>query len=297
MQITAEHLTKTFGQHTALAELTLTFGSGMHGLLGANGAGKTTLMRILAGITNPTSGYVLADGRSLADRAARTAYQRTLGYLPQEPGLYPDLTCIQTLDYTAAVKGLRDKAARREHIADILDKVGLTDRANRRVKTLSGGMRRRLGMAQALLADPRLLIIDEPTAGLDPRERSRLRDLLAGLAATGRTVLLSTHLVEDIASGCPGVTILDRGRLIYHGPTQALIGSVSGYVWTFAADSPSVPPGLCIVSSVATADGTRYRVVAEQSPAAGAQPVSPTLEDAYLALLHAGRLPQQGARR
>jgi ABC-type multidrug transport system ATPase subunit len=298
MQITTHQLTKTYRQHTAIDGLTLSIGPGMHGLLGANGAGKTTLMRILAGVTAPTSGLVQADGQSLDNRATLRAYQRRLGYLPQEPGLYPDLTCAETLDYIAAVKGIRDRHARREHVQETLRRVGLTETATRRAKALSGGMRRRLGIGQALIADPDLLIVDEPTAGLDPRERARLRDLLATLAAAGRSVLLSTHVVDDIATGCPNLTVLDHGRLRYHGPTEALVRTAAGRVWTFTATTPPHPADTCVVSSVTTAHGTQYRTVADQPPTPAAQPGTATLEDAYLALLHSDDVPapQETAR-
>jgi ABC-type multidrug transport system ATPase subunit len=298
MQITTQQLTKMYRQHTAIADLTLSIGPGMHGLLGANGAGKTTLMRILAGVITPSSGRVLADGQPLDNRTTLRAYQRRLGYLPQEPGLYPDLTCAETLDYIAAVKGIRDRAARRKHVEETLSRVGLSDNAKRRTKALSGGMRQRLGIGQALIADPSLLIVDEPTAGLDPRERARLRDLLASLAGAGHSILLSTHVVDDIATGCPPLTVLDRGRLRYHGPTDAFIGTAAGRVWTFTTTIPPDSRDARVVSSVMSVNGTQYRAVADQPPTVGAQPATATLEDAYLALLNTGNHTTiQGADR
>jgi ABC-type multidrug transport system ATPase subunit len=298
MQITTHQLTKAYRQHAAIADLTLSIGPGLHGLLGAKGAGKTTLMRVLAGVTAPSSGRVLADGQPLGNGGALRRYQRQLGYLPQEPGLYPDLTCTETLDYIAAVKGIRGRLARREHVEATLHTVGLAEAAGRRTKTLSGGMRRRLGIGQALIADPALLIIDEPTAGLDPRERVRLRDLLAYLAATGRTILLSTHVVGDIAVGCPQLTVLNRGRLYFHGHTDALIRTVAGRIWTFTATTPPGSSDVCVLSTVTTADGNWYRAVADEPPVAAARQATASLEDAYLTLLHAGtQRANQGASR
>src|SRR4051812_20021981 len=165
----------------------------MFGLLGANGAGKTTLMRILAGLLRPSQGRVLVGDHDLGTAAGRTAVKRTLGYLPQDLGVYPDLSAAEFLDYIGLLKGLADRRARHARVAELLDLVGLADVAGRKLKGFSGGMRRRVGIAQALLNDPRLLIVDEPTAGLDPEERIRFRTLLVGLAGE-RTILLSTHI-------------------------------------------------------------------------------------------------------
>ncbi len=199
MRIEIEGLVKTYhGGVRALDGVDLTIPGGIHGLLGPNGAGKTTLMRILAGILHASGGRALVGGNDLSTEHGRTEVKRSLGYLPQELGLYPDLNAREFLEYVALLKGMDDTPARRGRVAELLETVGLQDQARRKLKTFSGGMKRRIGIAQALLNDPSLLIVDEPTVGLDPEERIHFRTLLAELAGA-RTVLLSTHIVEDIA--------------------------------------------------------------------------------------------------
>jgi ABC-2 type transport system ATP-binding protein len=230
MWIELSGLSKRYGATLALDGLDLTVPTGMFGLLGANGAGKTTLMRILAGLLRPSAGRVTVGGHDLASRAGKLAVQRVLGYLPQDLGLYPDLTAREFLDYIALLKGLDDGATRRRRVGELLELVALSGDADRRLRGFSGGMRRRVGIAQALLADPRLLIVDEPTAGLDPEERLRFRSLLAGLAGD-RTVLLSTHIVDDIVQTCPRVVVVRRGTIVFQGATADLAGLAAESVW------------------------------------------------------------------
>ena len=283
MDISIRGLTKTYGHTRALDALDLEIGAGMHGLLGANGAGKTTLMRILAGVIRPTSGRAVVGGRDLAEPAGRAACQRTLGYLPQDLGLYPDLTGWELLDYLGLVKGLRDRRARRRRVADMLETVGLSAHARRRVGGYSGGMRRRLGIAQALINDPHLLIVDEPTAGLDPEERIRFRNLLVELAGD-RTVLLSTHIVEDIAQTCSDLTVLAAGRAVFRGSAADLAGVAAGRVWLVEGDRP--PNGDAqVVAMISDGRVTRYRVVAEREPGPGAVRSDPVPEDGYVATM------------
>jgi ABC-2 type transport system ATP-binding protein len=201
--IEISQLTKTYaGRVQALRGVDLQIGgTGMFGLLGPNGAGKTTLMRILAGLLRPTSGQVRVFGHDMTKPKDKLAIKALLGYLPQELGLYPDLTAREFLDYVALLKGLTDSIARRRQITERLERVRLTEVADRRLKTYSGGMKRRVGIAQALLGEPKLVIVDEPTVGLDPEERVRLRNLL-GDTAHACTVILSTHIVEDISQSC-----------------------------------------------------------------------------------------------
>ena len=215
--IEIKQLTKTYrgGVH-ALNGIDLTIGTGMFGLVGPNGAGKTTLMRILAGLLRASGGSVTVFGNDLATNAGRQAAKANLGYLPQDLGLYPNLNAYEFLDYMAILKGVTDKGERQRQIADLLEKVRLTDAAKRRLKTYSGGMKRRIGIAQALLGDPKLLIVDEPTAGLDPEERVRFRNLLSDMAAE-RTIILSTHIVEDISQSCNDLAVLRGGRVIFRG--------------------------------------------------------------------------------
>jgi len=282
--ITIEHLTKRYrGGVAALDDATLTIGSGMFGLVGPNGAGKTTLMRILAGLLRPTSGRANVFGHDLSTWRGRQASKALLGYLPQDLGLYPNLNAIEFLDYMAILKGVTSASARRSQIDDLLQQVRLTDVARRPLRTYSGGMKRRVGIAQALLGQPRLIIVDEPTAGLDPEERIRFRNLLAD-ASIGRTVILSTHIIEDISQSCNDLAALYRGRVIYHGPPGALIEAARGHVWTVTADTRP-DDGLLVVSTLQLARGTQYRVVGESCTSPGAEPGEPSLEDGYIWLM------------
>lgn len=287
MDVRITNLTKTYqGKVQALAGLALTLHGGMVGLLGPNGAGKTTLMRILTGIIRPTSGSVVIGGHDVTTRQGRQAIKRSLGYLPQYLDLYPDLTGREFLDYVALLKGIDDKRRRREQVDELLDRVSLAEVANRRLAGYSGGMKRRIGIAQALLGDPKLIVVDEPTAGLDPEERMRFRTLLASLGGT-RTVILSTHILDDVAQTCREVAVLTKGRLAYHGSTNGLVDAARGQSFTVRTSGPPPEGDLAVVSAQAGPDGTTYRIVTS-TPPEGASPVEPTLEDGYLALMRAG---------
>ncbi|MCZ1011832.1 ATP-binding cassette domain-containing protein [Streptomyces lydicus] len=288
MNITTERLTMVHpGGRRALDTLDLHIESGTVGLLGANGAGKTTLLRILTGVLRPTSGRVLVAGHDLSTGAGLIAVKRTLGYLPQELSLYPDLTTREFLDYIGVLKGIHDKRERRRQVDDRIAEVGLDERAGERLAGFSGGMKRRVGIAQALMGAPSVLIVDEPTTGLDPHERMRFRALLAGLGR-GRTVLLSTHILDDVAQTCPEVAVLASGRLVFHDATTALVSQAAGCTYMCQATGPTggPPPGAEVVSAVTTAGGTEYRIVTT-TPPAGARPVEPSIEDGYAALLGA----------
>ena len=290
MNITTERLTKIYaGGRRALDDVDLHIESGTVGLLGANGAGKTTLLRIITGVLRPTSGRLTIGGHDLSTKAGLTAVKRTLGYLPQELSLYPDLTAREFLDYIGVLKGIHDKRERRRQVDERIGEVGLEGRAGERLADFSGGMRRRVGIAQALLGDPSVLIVDEPTTGLDPHERMRFRTLLAGLGGS-RTVLLSTHIVDDVAQTCPEVAVLAAGRLVFHDTTPALVSEAAGRTYVCGPVGPSggPPPSAEVVSAVATADGPEYRIVTTNPPP-GARPVEPSLEDGYAALLCADR--------
>jgi ABC-2 type transport system ATP-binding protein len=289
MQINVTDLTKTFRRVRALDGVDLTVTAGMFGLLGANGAGKTTLMRILAGLLRPTAGRVRIGGHDVTTGQGRLAVQRVLGYLPQDLGVYPDLTAREFLDYLALLKGIDHRPTRRRRVGELLEVVSLGEAADRRLRGFSGGMRRRVGIAQALLADPKLLIVDEPTAGLDPEERIRFRTLLSHLAGN-RTVLLSTHIVEDIAQTCHELAVLARGRLVFRGTVTALAEHARGHVWSLDTTGPAPSDGT-IVSALPHGGGMRYRVVAADPPAGAAEPVEPTLEDGYLALVRLSTHP------
>ncbi|GAA3087785.1 ABC transporter ATP-binding protein [Streptosporangium carneum] len=288
MRIEISRLTKTYrGGVRALDGLDLDVPTGMYGLLGSNGAGKTTLMRILAGLLRPTSGTVRVGGHDVTAPDGRLAVQRELGYLPQDLGVYPDLTARGFLDYIALLKGLDSRPFRQRRIGELLEVVGLSDAADRKLRGFSGGMVRRVGIAQALLADPRLLVVDEPTTGLDPEERIRFRTMLVGLAGE-RTVLLSTNIVEDVAQTCRSLAVLARGRLVFEGTVERLVARAEGVVWTVTTPGPAPSTGR-VVSAVPDGAGTRYRVVASSAPEPDAETVEPTLEDGYLALMETAR--------
>jgi ABC-2 type transport system ATP-binding protein len=214
----------------------------------------------------------------------RTAVKRMLGYLPQDFGVYPDLNAREFLDYIAILKGLRDRTLRHKRIEALLEIVSLTQVANRKLKTYSGGMKRRIGIAQALLNDPALLIVDEPTAGLDPEERIRFRNLLSELGGN-RTVLLSTHIVEDIAQTCQRLAVLKDGRLIYQGTTAAAIREAQGKVWIITTSAYKPEGNFTVVATLNMGTTAQYRVVGDPSPEAAAVPAEPTLEDAYVWLM------------
>ena len=282
MFISLDHLGKDFRKKPrALDGITLDLPSGMIGLVGPNGAGKTTLMRILCGIASPTRGRVLADGRDMADARTRRALKRTLGYLPQDIEPYPHLTPVEFLDYVGVLKGMDDARERRRQAHELIERVGLDDVAKRRIGGFSGGMRRRVGIAQALMGDPQLLVVDEPTAGLDPEERMRFRTLLASLGGE-RTVILSTHILDDVAQTCPYVCVLRGGRVRYDGATAGLVEAARGRTW-LTPPLAAPPANAVVANAVSTPEGTRYRLVTDDPPA-GSQPAEPTLEDGYLAL-------------
>ena len=286
--VVVSDLTVSFrgGRVRALDQVSLQLGGGLTGLLGPNGAGKTTLMRVLAGVLPPTSGSVTVGGADLASPRQRQAAQAALGYLPQDLGVYPDLTGRQFLDYLGRLKGLTSRPARRQRVSDVLDLVALGPVADRKLRTYSGGMKRRAGIAQAILGDPRLLIVDEPTAGLDPEERLRFRSLLAGLAGD-RTVLLSTHIVDDIVQTCPRVVVVRRGTVVFQGATADLAGQAAGSVWLVrrAAGSPA-PDGPVVAATPEPGGAVCYRVISAAAPEPGAEPAGPGVDDGYVALMH-----------
>ncbi len=283
-------LSKTYGSGAkavhALNGIDLKIGGGMFGLLGPNGAGKTTFMRILAGIVNSSGGSVRVNGQDVATPHGRQAIKASLGYLPQELGMYPELSAMQFVDYMAILKGLDDPRLRKERVEKAMGLVGLSEAAGRKIKSFSGGMKRRVGIAQALVNDPRLLIVDEPTAGLDPEERIRFRNLLVNLAAD-RTVLLSTHIVEDIGQTCRDLAVISRGQVLFRGSPAQLMQAAAGHVWTLTTTALEKPNhGLTIVSMLHLAEGTQYRLVGESIEGyPQAQNVQPGLEDGYVWLM------------
>lgn len=288
--IEIKQLTKTYGRGAqavkALNGIDLEIGEGMFGLLGPNGAGKTTLMRILAGIVLPGSGKVSVAGFDLAGERNREQVKSMLGYLPQELGMYPDLTARQFIDYMGILKGMQNAAARRQRVGAVIEMVGLTQAADRKIKGFSGGMKRRVGIAQALVNDPRILIVDEPTAGLDPEERIRFRNLLVDLALD-RVVILSTHIVEDIGQTCRDMAVLSRGKILFRGSPVDLIHAAEGRVWTVLSREARKPNnGLTVVSMLHMTEGVQYRLVgADSSEYPQAAQAQPGLEDGYVWLM------------
>lgn len=265
-------VTHRFRSTTALDGVSLSLTPGVTGLLGPNGAGKTTLLRVAATVLAPDAGGVRLLGRDVVALSERTEVRRRLGYLPQELGFPHGFTTFDFVDYLAVLKEWDDKAARHAEVRRVLELVGLTEVTTKRVRRLSGGMRRRLGVAQALLGSPQLLVLDEPTAGLDPEQRATLRAILSGLGQHA-TVLLSTHQTEDIAALCDRVIVLDGGQVVFDGMVADLVGTAAGSVWM--ADSPDP----AAMAQWRTGTG-RFRHVG--SAPEGAELVEPTLEDAYL---------------
>ncbi len=286
MKIEIEHLSKTYsGNVQALREVHLTIQSGLIGLLGPNGAGKTTLMRILATLLTPTTGAARIGGYDVRQGADRREIKRLLGYLPQELGLYPNLNAYEFLDYLAILKGMHNGAARKKRINELLELVGLADVAKRKLKGYSGGMKRRVGLAQALLTDPQFLIVDEPTAGLDPEERIRIRTLLSELAlAKERVIILSTHIVEDVGQTCRRLIVLHKGQVHYDGTPEDLAALAAGRTWQVTTNGLR-PEHLTVVSLLPRANGIEYRVVGDPRPEDHATPLAPGLEDGYLWLM------------
>ena len=279
-QLQLDHLTKCYKEFAAVKDVTLTLGGGVYGLLGANGAGKTTLMRMLCGILTPTRGTVRCGGADIARLGEE--YRAMLGYLPQDFGFYPDFTGPEFLRYIAALKGLtRAETARR--IPELLRQVGLADAGRKKLRAYSGGMRQRLGIAQAMLNDPQILILDEPTAGLDPRERVRFRNLIADYAK-GRIVLLSTHIVSDVEAIADRILLMKNGAIADEGTVAELSENARGKVWTVHTDGETAAK-LEAVYNVANlrheGQGVELRLITADPPA-GATPAAPTLEDVYL---------------
>ncbi|MDQ1275946.1 MAG: hypothetical protein QG610_1521 [Euryarchaeota archaeon] len=252
------------------------------GLIGPNGAGKTTFMKILVRQLLASTGSITIDGMDIGKN--EDYLKNRLGYLPQEFGLYEELTVYQFLDYMALLKGLGPE--KKERIKSCIEKTGLSEKQNSRIKTLSGGQKQRVGIAQALLNDPELLIVDEPTVGLDPAERVRFRNLLAE-NANHRLVLLSTHIIEDVESICNRLIILNRGEILFDGNPVELIKKAAGHVGVLESDceaGPDIEMNCIVTSRLITETGAQYRVVGDKLPS-GIKPVTPSLEDAYMYLI------------
>lgn len=289
--IVIDHLSKKFKKGDwALRELTLTIPTGMFGLLGPNGAGKTTLMRILATLLPSSSGQIDMNHQSLTKHPE--AIRKAIGYLPQYFQIYPQLTGYEFMEHVAVMKGISDSRERRRDIEVLLEKVNLTDKAFKKVKTYSGGMKQRLGIAQAMLASPEILIIDEPTAGLDPEEKVRLRNVLSEFSVN-RTILLSTHIVADIESSCQQLAVLNKGRLAFQGTQEQLQQRADGYVWQVELSESDYSrlletETIQLLHSRRTPSGMVCKLISDQPSCLSlshAVPLTPTLEDGYLAVI------------
>jgi ABC-type multidrug transport system ATPase subunit len=283
MQLTIDQVGKTYrGGVQALSQFSLDLKPGVLGLLGPNGAGKTTLMNILATVTRPTDGNVTWNGSNIVKEP--DSVRSVLGYLPQDFGIYPNLNAIEFLHYLAALKGVSAEDAKRR-VDELIQLVNLTDVAKRPLKTYSGGLKQRVGIAQALLNDPKLLIVDEPTVGLDPHERVRFRNLLSELSGD-RIVILSTHIVSDVEAVATRIVLINKGKLLDDTTPEKLMSTVDGKVWLCVIDSEELTSfrRQRVISSVLhRSDGVHVRVVADVPPTSTAQPAPPTMEDAYLA--------------
>jgi len=276
-------------EFAALSGVDLEIGTGMFGLLGPNGAGKTTLMRILCQVLEPSCGSIQINGRNLVNVSRQSGL---IGYLPQHFGQYDHLTVYQFLEYRALLEGYDRRADRDQRVGACLEQVNLSDRQADTIGSLSGGMRQRVGIAQTLLHMPRIIVVDEPTAGLDPLERIRFRNLLARVSQD-RIVVFSTHIVEDISGSCSRLAVLDKGTLLYTGTPESMRALAAGKVWEAVLDEATftgAEAGLNLVSHVRTPAGVRTRFLGEApTELPQVRPVEPTLEDAYLYLLRSGR--------
>ena len=281
MELCIDRLTKQYGHKLAVDRVDLELHRGVYGLLGANGAGKTTFMRMLCGILTPTSGEIRWGGREIGSLGEE--YRSLLGYLPQDFGYYPEFTAEKFLLYLAALKGL-GKVQAGQKMLELLDLVGLSEERKHKIRTFSGGMKQRLGIAQALLNDPEILILDEPTAGLDPKERVRFRNLISA-CARDRIVLLSTHIVSDVEYIAGEILIMKEGRLIHRGAPDAITHEIDGKVWECRVD-PARAEELCSRYNVGNlknvGNKTILRIIKDEKPMEEAVPAEASLEDLYL---------------
>lgn len=283
MEIVINNLSKYYGKKAALKNVSVTIHSGMYGLLGRNGAGKTSLMRILATLSATSDGEISMNGISIKETGK---IRQIVGYLPQDFSFYRNMTVYDALDYLGLLSDIPDKI-RKERISALLEQVNLKNDMRTKVKNLSGGMKRRLGIAQALLHDPQILIVDEPTAGLDPEERIRFRNLLSEFAED-RIVILSTHISSDVEVSCENIGVLDNGRMIWNGSTEELVKQAEGKVYLISAAKKQdrlIKEKYNVLNIVASGEGMQYRVLSDTPPDEKHILQIPTLEDGYMYLL------------
>lgn len=284
MKITIENLNKVYpnGYH-ALREVNLEINNGMFGLLGPNGAGKSSLMRILVTLMQPSSGKVTMDGYDLSKD--RQQIRSMLGYLPQDFRFFSHLKTYEFLDYAARLAGMKDNKVRKAAVEKMLEEVGLFEARDRKANNLSGGMKRRLGIAQALINEPKIIIVDEPTTGLDPEERIRFRNLLSTISAKDVIIILSTHIVGDISSSCTDMALLNKGGIAFSGSPDALVARAEGKVWQIMATEEEyleINEKYPVISNVPTSEGWEIQVVAESINGYNGENIAPNLEHAYV---------------
>lgn len=284
MELTIKDLCKTYSSgHRALKSVNLEITNGMFGLLGANGAGKSTLMRILVSLMEPSSGAITINGMDLSKH--RKEVRTMTGYLPQDFRFFPKLKTWEFLDYSAQLGGIKGKTQRREAIDEMLEQVGLYEVRERYANQLSGGMKRRLGIAQALIGDPKLIIVDEPTTGLDPDERIRFRNLLTKVSNRDVIIILSTHIVGDISSTCNQMALLRRGEVVFRGAPEDLVKEAEGWVWRIQAtleQFDEVNTNYNVISTIPSVGGWDIEVIASDPGKYPAEPIHPNLEHAYV---------------
>ena len=281
MKLQMVNVTRKFGDFCAVDDLNLTITNGVYGLLGVNGAGKTTLMRMICTLLPPTSGKILCDGKDIFKMDGE--YRNLLGYLPQEFGFYPDFTVKDYLMYIASLKGIRSMIAGKR-VKELLEQVGLAKSVNKKMKKLSGGMKRRAGIAQAMLNNPKILILDEPTAGLDPTERVRFRNLISELSEE-RIVILSTHIVSDVEYIANEIWLMKEGQIVQQGDLDHMLASMQENVYVCAvsqADATKMMKQFKVSNMKAERGMVELRIIADQPPIHGASVVEPTLEDVFL---------------
>jgi ABC-2 type transport system ATP-binding protein len=284
VQITIEHLNKQYRNgNQALKDINLTIPSGMFGLLGPNGAGKSTLMRILVTLMKASSGRVTVDGYDLNKN--RKEIRKMLGYLPQDFRFFSKLKTYEFLDYAARLAGMKDASVRRNAVESMLESVGLFEARDRQANRLSGGMKRRLGIAQALINDPKIIIVDEPTTGLDPEERIRFRNLLSNISIKDVIIILSTHIVGDISSTCEQMALLENGRLAFSGSPENLVNEAKGKVWLIKASDKEyreISEKYPVISTIPDEEGWEVQVVADTINGYSGCNLEPNLEHAYV---------------
>ncbi len=281
MKLQMVNVTRSFGSFHAVNDLNLTITNGVYGLLGVNGAGKTTLMRMICTLLTPTSGEILCDGKDIFKMDGK--YRNLLGYLPQEFGFYPDFTVKDYLLYIASLKGIRPLVATKR-VKELLAQVGLTKVVNKKMKKLSGGMKRRVGIAQAMLNNPKILILDEPTAGLDPTERVRFRNLISALSEE-RIVILSTHIVSDVEYIANEIWLMKDGQIVQKGDLDYIVASMQENVYACEvshSEATNIMKRFKVSNMKSEKGMVELRIISNQSPVTGAHVVEPTLEDVFL---------------